>query len=182
MSRLSELIPTPAPESINSGYSYAKPSTMIECLGKPRGTLTTDCAAVTNARLKSLIVTANVGPFRVTGIKPAIESLKQIFAKLKAEKPQVYAEVKTAGMLCCRAIRGSKTSFSNHSWGTAIDLYFGDYVDTLGDDKTQRGLLELYPYFRAAGWFWGAEFSREDSMHFEVSDETMRRWKREGKL
>jgi hypothetical protein len=182
MSKLAELIPTPSPESINSGLSYARQSTMIECLGKPRTSLTTDCAAVTNARLKSLMVTESVGPFRVTGLKPAVVAIRQIFARVKAEKPQVYAEVRTAGMTCCRAVRGSKTSFSNHSWGTAIDLYFGDYVDRMDDDCTQRGLLELYPYFRAAGFFWGAEFSREDSMHFEAADETIRRWKREGKL
>lgn len=182
MSRLSELIPTPAPESINSGYSYAKQSTMLELLGRPRPTLTTDCAAVSNPKLKALLVTESVGPFRVTGLKPAVESLRQVFASVKEKRPDLYAEVRTAGMLCCRAVRGSKEHFSNHAWGTAVDLYFGDYVDALGDDKTQRGLLELYPYFRAAGWFWGAEFSREDSMHMEIADETIRRWKRECKI
>lgn len=182
MSRLSETIPTPAPESINSGLSYARQSTMIEVLGKPRHSLTTDCAAITNPAVKRLIVTESVGPFRVTGLKPAVEAVRQVFARVKAEKPQVYAEVRSAGMTCCRAVRGSKTSFSNHSWGTAIDLYFGDFVDRMDDDKTQRGLLELYPYFRAVGFYWGAEFSREDSMHFEAADETIRRWRREGKL
>ncbi len=182
MSQLSELIPTPKPDSINTGLTNAHHATMIELLGRPRPTLTTDCAAVSNPKIKALIVTESVGPFRVTGLKPAVESLRQVFASVKEKRPDLYAEVKTAGMLCCRAVRGSRENFSNHSWGTAVDLYFGDYVDTLGDDKTQRGLLELYPFFRAAGWFWGAEFSREDSMHYEIADETIRRWKREGKI
>lgn len=155
---------------------------MLEVLGKPRASLTADCAAVTNAKLKDLMVTQSVGPFRVTGLRPAVESLRQILAKVKSERPDLYAEVRTAGMLCCRAVRGSKTSFSNHSWGTAIDLYFGDHVDALGDGKTTRGLLEIYRFFHAAGWFWGAAWERDDAMHFEAADETIRRWKREGKI
>lgn len=182
MSQLSETIPTPAPESINTGLSYARQSTMIELLGRPRPSLSVDCMPVSNPKIKALLVTESVGPFRVTGLRPAVEAVRQVFARVKVEKPQVYAEVKTAGMLCCRAVRGSKTSFSNHSWGTAIDLYFGDYVDRMDDDKTQRGLLDLYPYFRDVGFYWGAEFSREDSCHFEAADETVRRWKREGKI
>jgi hypothetical protein len=47
---------------------------------------------------------------------------------------------------------------------------------------TQRGLLEMYPYFHKQGFFWGSEFSKEDSMHWEAADETIRRWRREGKI
>ncbi len=180
MSNLSDLIPTPDDKSINSGLSAAKQATMLSLLGRPRQSLTVDCSAVTNPKIKRLMVTESVGPFRVTGLKPAVASLRVILAELREYKPRVDAEVRTAGMLCCRAVRGSSSNFSNHSWGTAIDLYFGDFIDRVDDGKCQRGLLELYSFFHRAGWYWGAEFSREDSMHFEIAEETIRRWKAEG--
>ena len=182
MSRLSEMLAVPSPESINSGLTNARQATMLALLGKPRSSVTTDCAAVTHPNLKNQMVTESVGPFRVTGHRLAVTSLRVVMAQIKIHKPQAYAEIRTAGMLCCRAVRGSKTDFSNHSWGTAVDLYFGEVVDELGDGKVQRGLLEVYPYFHKEGWFWGAEWKREDAMHFEVADETIRLWKKQGKL
>lgn len=176
MSNLSDTIPTPADESMNTGLTYARQTTMMNILGRPRRTVTVDCAPVTNTALRALLVTESVGPFRVTGLRPAVEVVRRIMQKVRAEKPNVYYEVKTAGMLCCRAVRGSTKNFSNHAWGTAIDLYFGDYVDRMGDNKTQRGLLELYPYFHAEQFWWGAEFIREDSCHFEASNELMLKW------
>jgi len=171
-----ERIPIPRPEDINTGHSYAKQSTMIALLGKPRPKLCEDCQPITgNEKLKDAIVTASVGPFRVTGHKVAIESLKRIFQNVKAEKPDLYKLLGTAGMLCARAVRGSKTNWSNHSWGCAIDITIGGVLDNVDDGKCLRGLLERYRYFHAEGWFWGSEFSREDSMHFELSDETARR-------
>jgi hypothetical protein len=40
-----------------------------------------------------------------------------------------------------------------------------------------RGVLLLVPYFNRHGWYWGGGFSGDsvDSMHFELSDETIRR-------
>ena len=178
MSDLSTLIPVPVPGSINSGVENAHHATMVTCFGRP-GRLTDNCSPLTNAKLKACIVTESVGPFRVTALKPAIVSLRRIFTIVKAKQPQVYAEVKTAGGLCCRAVRGSKTNFSNHSWGSAIDLYFGDYVDRMGDGKCQKGLLALYPYFHQEGWFWGAEWQREDAMHFEGGEALVQQWAKE---
>lgn len=182
MSHLDDLIPRPHPDSTNKDLTYCRTSTILEILGKPRRTLTRDCAPITNPTIRALMVTESVGPFRVTGLRPAVESLRRVMAAVKAAKPDVYREVRTAGMTCCRAVRGSSTRFSNHSWGTAIDLYFGDVIDLMGDGKTQKGLLALYPHFHAEGWYWGSEFTREDSMHQEVADETMWKWAREGRF
>jgi hypothetical protein len=182
MSNLWDLIPTPPDDTINTGFSPARQSTMIALLGKPRQRLTVDCSPVTNKELRKLLVTRSVGPFRVTGLNPAVEAVQMVMRKVRDENPDVYYSVRTAGMLCCRAVRGSKTNWSNHSWGSAIDLYFGDHIDRMDDGKTQVGLLELYPYFRAVGFYWGAEFSREDSMHWEASDQLVRDWKRQGLL
>jgi hypothetical protein len=156
---------------------------MIEILGEP-GNLTENCSPVTNQKVKKLLVTDKVGLFTVTGLKPAVEALKRIFTKVKEEKPELFKQLGTAGMLCCRKVRNG-SGFSNHSWGTAIDLKISSELDKVGDGKTQLGLLELYPYFHEEGFFWGAGFSnraREDSMHFEVSNELIKKWKDQGIL
>jgi len=84
--------------------------------------------------------------------------------------------VKTEGMLCVRHKRNNPNSFSNHSWGAAIDLFFGRDVVGQGVRKTHRGVLKLAPIFNRHGWFWGAGFSGNsvDSMHFELAEETIR--------
>jgi len=108
-----------------------------------------------------------------------VESLHRVFERIKNK--DVYEAVGTAGMLCCRLVRGSRRSVSNHSWGTAVDLTFPHYltgenvVDPRGDGLVQRGCLDVYWAFHAEGWYWGAGFSREDAMHFELADETVRK-------
>jgi len=178
----------PIPGNINPGVSKARQKTMLEALGKP-GELTEDCSPVTNAKLKKLLITVNVGPFAVEGIKPAVEALQRIFARVKESEPELFVQLGTAGMLCCRRIRRPpsqppSTQFSNHAWGAAIDLKVKGALDPRGDGKTQLGLLVLHPFFNAERFFWGAGFKGkdEDSMHFEASDELMRDWKKKGLL
>lgn len=180
MTDFAKYIKTPQPEWINSGLTMAKQTTMHSLFGKP-GQLSENCSEVTNPTLKKAMKTVDVGPFRVTGHRLAVGSLKQVLMRVSSVRPDLYAAVKTAGMVCCRAVRGSTKNFSSHSWGTAVDLYFGKHVDPMGDGWAQRGLLELYPFFHSAGWFWGAGWSREDSMHFEVAEQTLLRWRADGK-
>ncbi|MBD0362843.1 MAG: M15 family metallopeptidase, partial [Coleofasciculus sp. C3-bin4] len=99
------------------------------------------------------------------------------------EKPALYNQLGTAGMLCVRKVRGG-SDFSNHSWGTAIDIKINGRLDVVGDGRTQLGLKELYPYFYNEGFYWGAGYSgsREDSMHFEASRELVERWRVQGQL
>jgi hypothetical protein len=172
----SQLVPTPAPSELNPGLTSPPASYMKSVLGVP-GALTTDCSPVTNSKLKNSIVTQNVGPFRVTGYKPAVEAVKRIFAQVKRDDPELYSQLGTAGMLCVRKVRGG-SNFSNHSWGTAIDIRINGKLDGVGDGKTQIGLKKLYPYFHKEGFYWGAAYSgrREDSMHFEASKEQIQRW------
>lgn len=170
----------PPAASMNSGLSPCGAS-LKNIFGRP-GRLTTDCSAVDNDLLRAYLKTADVGPFRVTGLKPAVDSLTRIFTRVYDEKPELHDAIKTAGMLCVRAIRGSTSSFSIHSWGGAIDLYCGAGVVPLGTPQTHRGVLALYPYFHNEGWYWGAAFSRFDAMHFELAAETVARWKRAGLL
>jgi len=113
-----------------------------------------DCTTVSNNNLKSMLVTQAMPPLgTVTGMRPAVEALKRALAALQADKPDLAGVLKSAGMLCCRAVRGSTTSYSNHAWGSAIDFTVGGELDPRGDAKTQRGLLELYPYMHNEGFY-----------------------------
>ncbi|SET52631.1 D-alanyl-D-alanine carboxypeptidase [Nitrosomonas marina] len=169
------------PANINSGVRSAKQQTMLALLGNPRSSYDVDCQPVTNPTLKKLIVLQDVGPFRVTGLKPAVEDLRKIFADVKASNAELYSALGTAGMFCCRLVRGTKTgAISNHSWGTAIDLKINDVLDRRGDGKVLQGLVDLAPYFNKQGWFWGADFGTEDGMHFEVGDERIREFHKAG--
>ena len=166
----------------NVGLTQPRNSTMLEVLGRPRESFSTDCQPVTNARLRELLETRDVGPIRVTMVRPAMESLERIVDRLRVEEPDLHAALGTAGALCARLIRGSSSAISNHSWGTAVDLKILDRLDAFGDGGTQFALVVLAELFNDESWFWGATYSREDSMHFEVSEEALRRWAAEGRL
>lgn len=166
----------------NTGITQPKNRVMIEVLGPPRDSYSTECQPVTNPRLTALLETRQVGPVTVTMLRPALDSLQRIMDRLKESDPDIHAKVGTAGTICARFIRGSATAVSNHSWGTAIDLTLEGQLDPFADGGTQFGLLILAEYFNDEGWFWGATYGREDSMHFEVGEETLRAWAAEGKL
>lgn len=169
-------------EAFNTGVSQPNNRVMLEILGNPRETYTQDCAPVTNPKLRALLETRQIGPLTVTMIRPALNSLERILARLEPAEPEVYAALGTAGALCARLIRGSRSSISNHSWGTAIDIKIEGRLDGFGDGGTQMGLVLLAELFNEEGWYWGATYGREDSMHFEVGIETLRQWATEGAL
>jgi hypothetical protein len=166
----------PSPENMNSCLSYPTAAFMLAKFGKPRTQMGSDCLPPTNRNLiKHLVYNYNVGPFKVSGLRLVCESLKRIFDKVRVEEPELYKQVSTAGMLCCRLIRGSDTVPSNHSWGAAIDLKINGKLDQRGDGMCQEGLLRLYKYFHEEGFFWGAEYrgAFEDAMHWEWAKETI---------
>lgn len=164
----------PIPPSINVGLSSCREDTMLSKFGSP-GALTDQCSAVSGTVKPLIRYGVDVGPFKVSGLEFAVNSLSQIFNDISQASPDVYAEIKTAGMLCVRKIKHNPAHFSNHSWGTAIDLYFGSDVLAQGKSATQRGFLSVFGTFNQYGWFWGAGFSggSVDSMHFELSNETI---------
>lgn len=183
-SKYAKRVPIPEPEHMNGGLSYCRPSTLLGIYGKPRAYLTSDCMPVTNKKLKAKLITADVGPFRVYGHKVLIAKLTRIFAKVKKDLPDLYEVIGTAGSTCCRKVRGSSDTPSNHAFGTAIDLTIDGDLDSVGDGLTQLGLLKLYPYFHNEGFYWGSEFRghREDSMHYEISNEEILRLYESGEL
>jgi hypothetical protein len=122
------------------------------------------------------MVTDSVGPFRVTGYDKAVESLKVVMDEIKQAQPDVYKVLGTAGMLCCRLVRGSNHAISNHSFGLAHDFTIEGILDTRGDGQVQFGLTLIAPIFNNHKWFWGAAFPTEDGMHFEVSKQLLLSW------
>lgn len=171
MPSLTALVPVPA--NINVGLNGTGNRLMLATLGNPRSTYDQECRPVTLQALKNRMVTESVGPFRVTGLDKAVASLRAVMTDIKAEQPDVFAALGTAGMMCCRHVRGSATAISNHSWGTAIDLTVDGVLDKRGNDKVQFGLTLIAPIFNRHKWYWGAGFPTEDAMHFEVSKQLL---------
>jgi hypothetical protein len=174
---LSEEVEIPANQLMNVGLTPASEATMIAKFGRP-GQLSAECSPPSSGISPFLVQDFNVGPFKVTCMKAAATRLKAALDEVGLQFPDVLKQVRTdgLGMLCVRHRRSNSAVFSNHSWGTAIDLKFGDQEVPFGRRKAQRGFLALYPIFNKFGWFWGAEFSGDsvDSMHFELAEETIR--------
>jgi hypothetical protein len=167
---------------INGDLLGARNSTMLSLIGNPRGTYDDDCRWPTNQTILAQIATEDVGPFQVSGLRPAVETLRAILSDIRVQEREVYDALGHVGMLCCRYVRGSRAAISNHSWGTAIDLTLEGKLDRRGDGRTQQGLLKIYKIFNHHGFFWGAAFATEDAMHFEASEQLIRKWADEGKL
>ncbi|WP_299733524.1 M15 family metallopeptidase [uncultured Tateyamaria sp.] len=168
--------------NLNKGLQIASPSYLESVFGKPRENLTSTCQGMTNQRLASKLKTQQVGPVRVRMLQPALDSLGRVFDQIKATDENLYSRINTAGALCVRHIRGAPGRTSTHAFGLSLDLNIDGKLDRLGDGKTQLGLTILADFFRAEGWYWGAGFSREDSMHFEVSRDLVEKWIADGLL
>lgn len=173
---LTRLLPRPDRSTLNPGLTAVNNTLMTNLFGAPRDSYSADCQPVTNTRLKRNMTSGSVGPFTVTGLSPAIASLREVMQDIAKQQSEVYRALGTAGMLCARYVRGSTTSISNHSWGTAVDLKLNGVLDARGDNKVQYGLTLIAPIFNRHGWYWGAGFPTEDAMHFEASRSLVEGW------
>lgn len=152
--------------AFNQGLTVANNAFVTGLLGAPD-----------NASISDLIVKKSVGLFSATGLDPALASLKAVLQAAAAALPDLTPLLSNFGMYNVRNIDGS-SSFSNHSWGIAIDLKVDMLLDQTKDGYVLSGLAALIPFFNAAGWIAGAGFSasKEDGMHFEVAKETLATW------
>lgn len=163
------LLPKPDRSTINRGLSSPSNQALLSKFGSPRENYSQQDQPMTNKRLLALMATQSVGPFRAYGMRAAVESLTRVLSDVQRDMPELYNSLSSGGMTVVRNVRGSSTSISNHSWGTAIDLKINGKLDVYGDGKVFHGLVLLAPYFHKHGWYWGAAFRKEDSMHFECS-------------
>lgn len=162
----------PPPESINTGRSPSNRALLRMRLGEPSVHYTDKCGEVQPGLLHDRLVTRSVGPFRVTGLDVAVACLAYAMKRVKQYEPDLYDLLGSAGMLCCRKTRGSDSP-SIHSWGCAVDITIGGKLDDYGDGKTLKGLFVLHQYMKQEGWYWGAEFRKEDSMHWELANDRL---------
>lgn len=94
-----------------------------------------------------------------------------LLAALKALKDRGLSEklLTFDGCFNIRMARGSKTFFSAHSYGLAVDL--NAKWNPMGSTHTQfHAMPGFVQCFTDAGFFWGGNFSkRPDAMHFTWS-------------
>ena len=180
--KFTDLVPIPI--DVNEGLEGTGNAFMISMLGNPKSNYSHSCDNNNlNPKFSRRIVWGkDVGPFGVSGFDLAVDSLEEVMTEVADIYPELHAGLKSSGMLCCRLVRGSNSSISNHSWGTAIDIRINGILDGYGNNSVQYGLTLLAPIFNKHGWFWGATFRKEDGMHFEISKEKILEWYAEGKL
>jgi hypothetical protein len=187
MTDFSQLVPISSIPNLNKNLSSAREGTMNDVLGAPRQPLTRECHNDhVSPTVRRLIDTKPISPHMgATGVKPAVESLQAIMAKVAVEHADLIDVLRSSGTLCVRLRKptsgAASTHASNHSWGTAIDLHVEGHsppADT--GHNVPRFIAILVPFFNEAGWFSGIGF--RDDMHFEVADETIRKWHDEGRF
>lgn len=106
--------------------------------------------------------------------KLMVEPLQKVFSDIQSEG-LLHTVLTFNGLWVPRYVRGSKTTLSNHAWGTAIDLnYQWNQLGQYGALATERGSVrDLVPIFNRHGFFWGGHYpnvgvTRSDPMHFEL--------------
>ncbi|MEM6307646.1 MAG: peptidoglycan-binding protein, partial [Pseudomonadota bacterium] len=169
----------PVPSGFNTGLRSVNNSLMISVFGMPRGNFSQHCKEPTNIDFRNQCEFGSSIPQLGKiwwGFKPALESLHDVMADISRRAPAVYDLMGHAGMGCARYIRGSSSTISNHSWAQAIDITLGGGVDPYNNNKITRGMIEIIPIFNDHKWYSGCYFSREDSMHLEVSRDLLEQW------
>ena len=76
------------------------------------------------------------------------------------------------GSFVPRFVRGSKTTLSNHAYGSAFDINYQWNQRGATPALTGRhgSVRELVPLANAHGFFWGGHFNKtKDGMHFEFA-------------
>ncbi len=107
-------------------------------------------------------------PTKVAVHRLVAEPIKNLF--LAWELGELLHLVKTwGGSWAPRFIRGSRTTLSNHAFGSAFDINvpwngLGKQPALVGQIGSVR---KLVPIANSLGFYWGGHFTRQDGMHFE---------------
>ncbi|MEM6609088.1 MAG: peptidoglycan-binding protein [Pseudomonadota bacterium] len=170
------------PGLLNGELMPARSAINTALIGLPRGVFGAAHAAPTNPDFKRLLETADLGPFSVTGLSPAIRTLRAIVTDISLECPDLYDALGCKEMLSCRLVRGSSTIISNHAWGIAVDLSLDVRSDSESPAAFMDGMIRLWPIFNRHGFYWGYAFGQSNANHFEASDQLVRAWAESGVL
>lgn len=126
---------------------------------------------VTIPQLKGKPVYGKISSGRMRFHKKGVEQLKSMWAAWEAAG-LLELVLTYEGSYMARFIRGSRTTLSNHAYGTAFDINL--QWNRLGQIPAAAGkhgsVRELVPIANEHGFFWGGHFkNRPDGMHFEVA-------------
>jgi hypothetical protein len=102
--------------------------------------------------------------------KAARSSIEALFRKWEEEGLTQYI-LTWGGSWVPRFVRGSRTTLSNHAFGTAFDInvqwnYLGTQPALVGKRGSVRELVQTA---NDLGFYWGGHFTRRDGMHFELA-------------
>lgn len=136
-----------------------------------------EAIVITDSWDKANIVLAKVPQLKKVSYSENVSCHKLIADQLRSlfnewEKNDMTKLIITyGGMWVPRFIRGSRTSLSNHSWGTAFDINM--QWNGLGVTPALKGkygsVRELVDIAYKHGFYWGGHFKkRPDGMHFEA--------------
>lgn len=135
-----------------------------------------------NIRITDGWEAANIVPVPIPQLKPLTGRDTVRFHRLAANQLRaLWADWERAGLLPLvlswggsfvpRFVRGSRTTLSNHAFGSAFDINMKQ--NGLGVVPALRGrpgsVRDLVPAAHANGFYWGGHFSRRDGMHFEIA-------------
>ncbi|UKJ08518.1 M15 family metallopeptidase [Solitalea lacus] len=110
------------------------------------------------------------GSSKIQFHKKATPQLKKLWQDW--EKANLLHNVLTwEGSYVPRFVRGSLTTLSNHSFGSAFDInYAWNKLGAVPALVGQKGCVrELVQIANENGFYWGGHFSRQDGMHFEIA-------------
>lgn len=150
------------------------------------GTFTFESAPVPgnpeNIRLTNNWANENIVTVRIPQLVKIKGSDKvQFHSKAANQLVKLWSDWEQAGLLhlvltwdgsyVARFIRGSRTTLSNHSFGTAFDInvewnQLGVVPALVGQKGSVRELVSIA---NDNGFYWGGHFKRLDGMHFEVA-------------
>lgn len=139
--------------------------------GNPEGIRITDNWESENIVLFKIPQLVTLGLSRTGNVRAHRKVVAQTIALWQAweEAGLLDLIISWEGMFFARFIRGSRTSLSNHSKGSAFDINAG--FNGLGKVPASTGakgsVRELVPLAVRFGFYWGGWFSRGDGMHFE---------------
>jgi hypothetical protein len=107
----------------------------------------------------------------VTFHRNGLEQLKELWAAWETDG-LLDLVLSWAGSWVPRFVRGSRSTLSNHAWGTAFDI--NAQWNGLGVAPAKVGMkgsvMKLVPRANEFGFYWGGHYpSRPDGMHFELA-------------
>jgi hypothetical protein len=160
---------TPAQANAAFGtFSYAPAPTK----GNPEGIKITDAWESENIVLFKVPQLVTLGLSKTGNARAHRKVVPQTVALWQAweEAGLLDRILSWEGMFFARFVRGSRSTLSNHSKGSAFDINaryngLGRVPAPIGSTGCVRELVPLAVRF---GFYWGGWFSRGDGMHFEV--------------